>query len=403
MPAEDVVIEALPVPHHPSPQWHHLLLAQRHALEMAVSRQSLESILQVLAKAGSEHLAGRAAIFLVDETRKTLKYCASAGLAATYIDAIHGFEIGPHSPSCGTAAYTGELVVVGDVAGDPLWAPFLALARQHGIAACWSQPLKDAKGSIIGTFAIYHEIPRRPTPQELQAIDLLASTAALLIERSVADTTLQSTLAALQRSELASRELSHRVMNTFHVLEGVLTVKIRSITDPAAKAITSEALERVRAMSLVHHKLYSQTQEDGNDIDICVFLQSLVGDLSQAFAADRNLQLLLSCDPGIFLPAERCTTLGLLTVELVLNAIKHAFDEHSKKGTIAVALHRHVNSLEFSVRDNGVGLPQGLLAPKKGSLGTRLIHAFVADLDAQMTVRNGARGAEFLVTLPLPA
>ncbi|WP_213880948.1 GAF domain-containing protein [Pseudomonas sp. dw_358] len=366
-----------------------------------MSRQSLESILQVLAKAGSEHLGGRAAIFLVDETRKTLKYCASAGLAATYIEAIHGFEIGPHSPSCGTAAYTGELVVVGDVARDPLWAPFLALARQHGIAACWSQPLKDAKGATIGTFALYHEVPRRPTPQELQAIDLLASTASLLIERSIADTTLQNTLAALQRSELASRELSHRVMNTFHVLEGVLTVKIRSMTDPASRAITAEALERVRAMSLVHHKLFKQTQDSGDEVDVSVFLDSLVADLSQAFAMDKNLKLLLSSDPGIFLPAERCTTLGLLAVELVLNAIKHAFDDTARKGTIAVALHRQNDWLEFSVRDNGKGLPNGALVAKKASLGTRLIHAFVGDLDGELTVRNGARGAEFLVALPL--
>lgn len=370
---------------------------------MAVSRQSLESILQVLARAGSEHLGGRAAIFLVDATRQTLKYCASAGLEATYIDAIHGFEIGPHSPSCGTAAYTGELVVVGDVARDPLWAPFLALAQRHGIAACWSKPLKDAKGITIGTFAIYHENPRIPAPPELQAIDLLASTAALLIERSVADTTLANTLAALQRSELASRELSHRVMNTFHVLEGVLTVKIRSMTDPASRAITNEALERLRAMSLVHHKLFKQTQDYGDQLDVSVFLDSLITDLSQAFALDPNLQLLLSSDPGIVLPAERCTTLGLLTVELVLNAIKHAFDESSSKGTIAVALRRHADSLEFSVRDNGKGLPEGSLVPKKGSLGARLIPAFVADLGAQMNVRNGARGAEFLITLPLPA
>ncbi|MGF6094726.1 sensor histidine kinase [Pseudomonas sp. 18175] len=379
-----------------SPHWQHLLSAQRQALEMAVARQPLEELLGFLATAGSDHLGGRSAVFLVDDNRETLLYGASSGLDARYIAAIHGFEIGPHSPSCGTAAYSGNLVVVGDVAADPLWAPFLALAHEHGIAACWSKPLKDANGVILGTYAIYHTQPRLPSDQELEAIELLAHTAALMIERSVADTTLQNTLAALQRSELATRELSHRVMNTFHVFEGLLSAKVRAMLDPQAKAATAEALERVRAMSLVHQKLFALTQNSEVDLDASSFLDSLVNDLAKAFAGDKNLRLIMSKEVGITLPAERCASLGLLAVELVLNAIKHAFED-GQAGTITVTLHRDVESVVFSVRDNGKGLPEGNLMPKHKRLGTRLIHSFVADLKADLQVQNLAKGAEFSV------
>lgn len=384
-----------------SPPWQSLLSAQRRAFEMAMRRHSLPELLGVLASAGTEHLGGRAAVFLVDGSGKTLDYCASAGLHADYIEAIQGFEIGPHSPSCGTAAYSGELVVVGDVAGDPLWSPFLALAQRHGIAACWSKPLKDSQGVVLGTYAIYHEDPRVPTHEELGAVDLLAHTAALMIERSVADAQLRRNIAALQRSELAARELSHRVMNTFQVLEGVLAVKIRAMTDPNAKAVTAEALERIRAMSLVHHKLFSHEQVFADSLDVSAFLESLVADLAQAFASEKSLRLLVSSEEGIFLSAERCTTLGLLAVELVLNAIKHAFDDSHTDGTIAVALRREVDCLVFSVRDNGKGLPDGGLVAGRKSLGTRLIHSFVADLNAQLHIHDQHGGAEFLVTFAL--
>lgn len=82
------------------------------------------------------------------------------------------------------------MVIVGDVASDQLWAPLLQLANQHGIAACWSKPLTDAQGKVIGTYAIYHRTPKIPTPVELEAIEFLANTAGMLIERSVADNTL---------------------------------------------------------------------------------------------------------------------------------------------------------------------------------------------------------------------
>ncbi|WP_426128577.1 sensor histidine kinase [Pseudomonas sp. DWP1b1] len=385
-----------------SPLWQRLLSAQREALEMAIARKSLDELLGFLARAGSEHLGGRSAVFLVDQNRETLLYGASSGLDAGYITAIHGFEIGPHSPSCGTAAYTGDLVIVGDVASDQLWAPFLALANQHGIAACWSKPLKDANGVVLGTYAIYHNAPRLPSDDDLEAIELLAHTAALMIERSVADATLQKTLDALQRSELATRELSHRVMNTFHVFEGLLSAKVRSLLDPEARAATAEALERIRAMSLVHRKLFALTQHSAVDLDASGFLDDLVNELARAFAGDKNLRLIMSKEVGITLSAERCASLGLLAVELVLNAIKHAFED-GQAGIITVTLHRDVESVVFSVRDNGKGLPEGTLVGKHKRLGTRLIHSFVADLKADLQVQNLAKGAEFSVRFPCSA
>lgn len=350
--------------------------------------------------AGSDHLHGRSAIFLVDENTKTLRYGAASGLDAGYIAAIQGFEIGPHSPSCGTAAYTGEMVIVGDVASDQLWAPFLSLANRYGIAACWSKPLKDANGVIIGTYAIYHSDPRIPTRSDLEAIELLAHTAALMIERSLADSMLHETIDALKRSEMATRELSHRVMNTFHIMENLLAAKIRSVGDVEAKAVTTEALERIRAMSFVHQKLFALTQDNELEVDVSSFMDSLVIDLAKAFAPSQKLRIILSKEVGISLSPERCASLGLLTVELVLNAIKHAFDDEHTDGLITVSLHRNQNVVEFSVRDNGKGLEHGSLVSKPKRLGAKLIHSFVADLSADLRARNLAKGAEFMVTFP---
>lgn len=216
----------------------------------------------------------------------------------------------------------------------------------------------------------------------------------------MADATLQATVEALTRSEMATRELSHRVMNTFHALEGVLAVKIRSMSDTEAKAATAEALERIRGMSLVHQKLFALTQNSEVNLDASSFLDSLVRDLSRACASDKKLELHIAREEGIHLSAERCTSLGLLAVELVLNALKHGFDDDQSGGMIDVALRRDADFLVFSVRDNGKGLPEGSLVGSKKSLGTKLVQSFVADLKADLKTRNLPRGVEFLVRIP---
>ncbi|WPP01932.1 hypothetical protein SFA35_11515 [Pseudomonas sp. HR96] len=115
----------------------------------------------------------------------------------------------------------------------------------------------------------------------------------------------------------------------------------------------------------LHHKLFSQEDVSAERLDVSRFLEDLVADLAQAFASEKSLRLLVSSDEGIYLPAERCTTLGLLAVELVLNAIKHAFDDQHTDRTIAVALRRDVDTLVFSVRDNGKDLPDGGLVASR--------------------------------------
>lgn len=365
-----------------------------------MSHKGIDELLGFIAGVGSEHLGGRSAVFLVDEGGKTLRYGASSGLDAGYIEAIEGFQIGPHSPSCGTAAYTGDMVVVGDVAGDQLWAPFLALAHRYGIAACWSKPLIDAQGIVLGTYAIYHREPRTPTDFELEAIELLANTAGIMIERAVADATLQATIDALRRSEMATREVSHRVMNTFHVLEGILAVKIRSISDPGAQGVAADALERIRSMSLVHHKLFAMTQHMQVDLDASRFLADLAEELTKAFASQRKLSLAITHDEGIVLSAEKCTSLGLLMVELILNAIKHAFTDGRPDGTITVTLQRDRGVAVLSVADDGKGLPEGVFTPNKERLGTRLIQSFVSDLKGELKVQNLAKGTEFSIRFP---
>ena len=113
-------------------------------------------------------------ILLLSPDGKRLFHAAGPNLPRAYREAIDGSEMGPSAGSCGTAAYLGEPVYVTDIAADPLWADYRAYALEHGLRSCWSTPIRDSAGCVIGTFAIYHKNVSGPTSDEQEAIDMIA-------------------------------------------------------------------------------------------------------------------------------------------------------------------------------------------------------------------------------------
>jgi PAS domain S-box-containing protein len=185
---------------------------QRRALELAVHGAPLPAVLEVIARTVEAQSSNgvRASILLLDAAAGRLRHGAAPGLPAAYNAAIDGIAIGPTVGSCGTAAFTGETVVVRDIASDPLWADFKDLALAHELRACWSRPIFSSRGVVLGTFALYHRTPTVPTPRDLEIVELLGHTAALVIER---DHQVREVEQALARAEASERGLKTFIDN----------------------------------------------------------------------------------------------------------------------------------------------------------------------------------------------
>jgi diguanylate cyclase (GGDEF)-like protein/PAS domain S-box-containing protein len=162
-------------------------LRQQHhnrVLKMLTDKVPLASILQTIAldvEAVRPNLL--CSILLLDAQGKHLRHGAAPSLPDFYTQAIDGMAIGAGVGSCGTAAFTGERVIVQDIATHPYWAPFLDLTRRAGLGSCWSQPILSGTGKVLGTFALYHRQPCDPMPAELLWIEDEALLTALVIEK----------------------------------------------------------------------------------------------------------------------------------------------------------------------------------------------------------------------------
>ena len=109
-------------------------------------------------------------------------YRGASHMPPEYDAAIEGLEIGAEVGSCGTAAFTKQPVWVSDVFSDPRWAAYRALAERFNFRACWSYPIRNARGEVLGTFAVYFPTERMPEPPEKEVLARGASLAGLILE-----------------------------------------------------------------------------------------------------------------------------------------------------------------------------------------------------------------------------
>jgi PAS domain S-box-containing protein len=113
-------------------------------------------------------------IHLLDPDGLHLREGGAPSLPDAYNAIIDGAEIGPSAGSCGTAAYRGERVIVEDIATDPLWDDYRFHALPLGLRACWSQPIIDGAGTVLGTFALYYREAKAPCAADLALVDRMA-------------------------------------------------------------------------------------------------------------------------------------------------------------------------------------------------------------------------------------
>jgi diguanylate cyclase (GGDEF)-like protein len=123
-------------------------------------------------------------VLLRDSISNTLHSGIGPSLPKAYLDSVDGAPIGPSIGTCGPAAWFGELAISADLSQDPKWAPIRAMAEMAGVAHCWSMPIKDPSGEVLGTLALYGRRPRLPQPEHIALLRDWARVASTALERT---------------------------------------------------------------------------------------------------------------------------------------------------------------------------------------------------------------------------
>ncbi len=196
---ERIVALAIDVTPHVRAQ--RLQRAEAEIFSRVAADGKLSDILTALCSAMEADLPGaRASIRMLNKDGSRLMLVAAPSLNDDFHATTHALVVGTEGGSSGSAAALGRPVVTSDVATDPLWDALRDIAQRHRLLACWSMPIKNSAGAVVGTFAIFPSTARGPDHEEVAAIERAADIAAIAIER-------HATHAALARSEAEHRAL----------------------------------------------------------------------------------------------------------------------------------------------------------------------------------------------------
>jgi two-component sensor histidine kinase len=124
--------------------------------------------------------------------------------------------------------------------------------------------------------------------------------------------------------ELLLKEVHHRVKNNLEMVSGLLALQAAKIESPSAQAVMQSSQNRVISMGIVHQKLYQK----GNlaAIEMKDYFQNLADNILDAFNETHRIKI--GCEmPPIELDIDTAVPVGLITNELLTNALKYAFTE----------------------------------------------------------------------------
>jgi two-component sensor histidine kinase len=199
---------------------------------------------------------------------------------------------------------------------------------------------------------------------------------------------------ALEEKEILLKEVHHRVKNNLQVISSILSLQSSTTSDANSIELLAESRRRIRAMALIHEKLYTTRNFSG--IDFGEYLVQLAHDLVNSYSMDLKHKptLEISCD-ALELKLDQAIPLGLILNELITNAIKYgkSLEEISK---ITIEMMVTNNQVILSIRDNGTGFNLNQPIEFNQTLGIQLIRTLTEQLDGQVSFSNHENGGAWI-------
>ncbi|MES2439982.1 MAG: GAF domain-containing protein [Verrucomicrobiota bacterium] len=179
-----------------------LLIAQKDLLERIVRGESLDEILLAIVGVVEDQSSTRsvAAIMLLDRENQCLRNAASRQLPIAYLESVDGIRADADTGTCAAAAALNQPVFSPDLATDPRWEGLAHLPADLGLKAAWSTPVRGSDGGVLGTIGTYFPEARLPEEREIRIANIMAETAALVIEK----------MAATEKHRELIQETNHR-------------------------------------------------------------------------------------------------------------------------------------------------------------------------------------------------
>ncbi|HEY9656411.1 MAG TPA: PAS domain S-box protein, partial [Crinalium sp.] len=206
--------------------------------------------------------------------------------------------------------------------------------------------------------------------------------------------------ASLKEKEILLKEIHHRVKNNLQTVYSLLSLQANTLQDPQLASPFKDSQHRVKAMALIHEKLYQS--ESLANINFNEYVQRLVADLVRSYSTNPAIHVAIEiaqCE----LAVDVVLPCGLMINELISNALKYAFPI-DRGGMIQISFSAPTPyQYRLIIADDGVCLPEAVGfdhdLSSLNTLGLQLVHAFVRQLQGTITL-DRTSGSRFEILFP---
>ena len=260
-----------------------------------------------------------------------------------------------------------------------------------------NEHIEPGEGSIITKSGEIRHIVAHSRPIIYQGQQAIQSVIYDITELKEQKTIIEQ---SLKEKETLLKEIHHRVKNNLAIISGLLELQIKKVDDPSTIDILKNSQNRILSIALVHQKLYQVETLD--EVNVGDYVEELINSLKNTLQHSGNLSIDISAQ-DVLLNIEHAVPCSLIINEVVVNAIKHGF-ENSEQGTINISINRNPSMVQIKVEDDGCGIPEDFDYEQADSLGLTLIRILTQQLEGHCrfdALEDG--GTAFVLHFPLPA
>jgi len=360
-----------------------------------------------------------------------LLHGGAPSMPKVYCEAVHGLQNGPDVGSCGTSTFTGQRVLVEDIETDYKWRNIKDVALPHGMRSCWSEPIIDSHGKVLGAFGMYYNNPSLPNEEESNDLTSAARLASIVMERDQAHKRMKKDQDFIsEQSKLAA--MGEMIGNIAHQWRQPLSVI----------SIGATGLKAQKKQNLLNDELFFKTC-DAIDTN-AQYLSRTIDDFRNFIRGDRekvnisireNINSFLSLVNGNIKKYDVKINMNIDDIyfdaysnELIqcyLNIFNNSIDvleNLSSPRLVFIKTDKIDNNIIIKFKDNAGGISEDILSrifepyfttkhQSKGTgLGLHMTYNLITNgMNGTIQAKNDTftyhgkdyKGAEFIITLPL--